>query len=200
MHRRPLLELLARYAALHPDEEGCVERVRSLALAHPDCFERRCHPGHLTGSAWVLSADRRRFLLTHHRKLDRWLQLGGHADGDPDLAAVALREASEESGLGRFAFLDAGGAGPPLPIDLDVHAIPARAGEPSHDHHDLRYALVAQGGEARASGESHALRWFEMDALDSELAAIEADASLVRLGRKVRALLAAGSPVRERSA
>jgi 8-oxo-dGTP pyrophosphatase MutT (NUDIX family) len=200
VHRRPLLELLVRYAARHPDEGGCVERVRSLALAHPDCFERRCLPGHLTGSAWVLSADRRRFLLTHHRKLDRWLQLGGHADGDPDLAAVALREASEESGLDRFAFLAADGPAPPLPIDLDVHEIPARAGEPAHEHHDLRFALVAQGDEVRASDESHALRWFEMDALDTELAAIGADASLLRLGRKVRALLAAGSPARGRCA
>ena len=200
MHRRPLLELLARYGARHPAEGECVARVRSLVKSRPDCFERSCLPGHVTGSAWVVSSDRRRFLLTHHRKLDRWLQLGGHADGETDLATVALREAREESGLGPFAFLGAGRAGPPLPIDLDVHAIPSRPGEPAHEHHDVRFALVALGGEASASGESHALRWFAMESLDSELAAIGADQSLVRLGRKLRALLATGSLAREHSA
>jgi 8-oxo-dGTP pyrophosphatase MutT (NUDIX family) len=140
----------------------------------------------------VFSADRRRFLLTHHRKLDRWLQLGGHADGEPDVAAVALREAREESGLPGLAFLGPAGAGPhPFAIDLDVHAIPARGCEPAHEHHDVRFAFVASGGEARASRESHALRWFEMESLDSVLAALGADASLLRLGRKARALLAA---------
>jgi 8-oxo-dGTP pyrophosphatase MutT (NUDIX family) len=200
MHRRPLLELLARYRARFPQEGECVARIRSLVEAHPDCFERSCLPGHVTGSAWVLSPDGRRFLLTHHRKLDRWLQLGGHADGESDVAAVALREAGEESGLGSFSFLGEEGPGPPQPIDLDVHTIPSRPGEPAHEHHDLRFALVALGGKASASGESHALRWFEMESLDSELAAIGADESLVRLGRKVRALLAAGPLARERSA
>jgi len=197
VHRRPLLELLARYGARHPQEGGCVARVRSLVESRPDCFERSCLPGHLTGSAWVLSPDRRRFLLTHHRKLGRWLQLGGHADGESDLAAVALREAREESGLERLAFLgEAGGAGP-QPIDIDVHAIPARPGEPAHEHHDLRFALVALGGETRTSDESHALRWFDMASLPVELEAIGADPSLLRLGRKVRELLDAAAPARE---
>src|SRR5215470_13946429 len=167
MHRRPLLELLARYAELHPEERACVARVRALALSRPDCFLRSCQPGHLTGSAWILSPDHRRFLLTHHRKLDRWLQLGGHADGEPRLAAVALREAEEESGQGPFAFLavpDPSGA--PLPVDVDVHTIPARAGEPAHDHHDVRFVLVASGEAVRLSDESRALGWFEMAQLE----------------------------------
>jgi 8-oxo-dGTP pyrophosphatase MutT (NUDIX family) len=196
VHRRPLLDLLARYAASHPEEGACVARVRSLVESRPDCFERSCLPGHLTGSAWVLSADHRRFLLTHHRKLGRWLQLGGHADGEADVAAVALREASEESGLATLGFLGPCGANAPVPIDLDVHEIPARPGEPAHEHHDVRFALVAQGGAARASGESHEVRWFEMEALDRVLTGLGADASLVRLGRKARDLLARGAVAR----
>ena len=191
MHRRPLLALLDRYARLHPEEGECVARVRALVAARPECFLRRCLPGHVTGSAWILSPDRRRFLLTHHRKLDRWLQLGGHADGESDVAAVALREAEEESGLGPFALLTVGPPGtPPLPLDLDVHAIPARAGEPAHEHHDLRFALVAARDDVRLSDESHALRWFELAELETVLPALGADASLVRLGRKARALVA----------
>lgn len=188
MHRKPLLDLLARYHADHPDETACVARVRALVEAHPDCFLRTCVPGHVTASAWVLSPDGRRFLLTHHRKLGRWLQLGGHADGDPDVAAVALREAREESGLAELRFGFAADA--PVPIDLDVHAIPARGDEPRHDHHDVRFVLVAAPGQsAVASDESHALGWFEMDALED----VADDDSVLRLGRKVRRLLAAGA-------
>lgn len=199
MHRRPLLDLLGRYGAQHPEEAECVARIRSLVEARKDCFERGCLPGHVTGSAWVLSPDRCRFLLAHHRKLDRWLQLGGHADGEGDLSAVALREAREESGLDRFAFLGPAADGTPQAIDLDVHAIPARPGEPAHEHHDVRFALVALGGEVQVSRESHALRWFPMASLDSDLAAIGADESLLRLGRKVRERLAAGRLTREGS-
>ena len=99
MHRKPLLDLLARYRASHPDEAACADRIRALVETQRDCFERSCFPGHVTASAWLLSPDGRRFLLTHHRKLDQWLQPGGHADGDTDLPRVALREAREETGL-----------------------------------------------------------------------------------------------------
>ena len=211
MHRKPLLDLLAGYRAAHPDERACVDRVDALVRSQRDCFERSCVPGHITASAWLLSPDGKRFLLTHHRKLGRWLQLGGHADGDSDVAAVALREAREESGLADLRFATgpdswsrlsptaryAGGsrlsptaryAGPetPLPIDLDVHRIPARGDEPAHDHHDVRFVLVAAPGQTIfASDESTALEWFEMDALET----VADDESVLRLGRKVRRLL-----------
>jgi 8-oxo-dGTP pyrophosphatase MutT (NUDIX family) len=162
--------------------------VQRLVETRADCFERSCWAGHVTASAWVLSPDGRRFLLTHHRKLGRWLQLGGHADGDPDPAAAALREAREESGLVdlRFAFA----ADAPVPIDLDVHAIPARGAEPAHDHHDVRFVLVAAPGQTiAASDESNALEWFEMD----ELETVADDDSVLRLGLKVRRLLEAGA-------
>ena len=102
MHRRSLLDMLMLYEHFHPQEAAVTERIRSLVHQHVDCFERTCRPGHVTGSAWILSADRRRVLLTHHSKLDRWLQLGGHADGQADVAEVARREAQEESGMQRF--------------------------------------------------------------------------------------------------
>lgn len=188
MHRKPLLDLLARYGAAHPDEAPCVLRVQRLVEAHADCFERNCWAGHVTASAWLLSPDGRRFLLTHHRKLGRWLQLGGHTDGDPDPVAAALREAREESGLDDLRFAYAADA--PVPIDLDVHPIPARGAEPAHDHHDIRFVLVAAPGQTIAvSDESNALEWFEMDELEN----VADDDSVLRLGLEVRRLLRAGA-------
>jgi 8-oxo-dGTP pyrophosphatase MutT (NUDIX family) len=157
MHRRPLLATLAHYARRFPDEAGVVRRFAEFVQAHPDCFERACAPGHVTGSAWLVSADRRHVLLTHHRKLGRWLQLGGHADGDPDVARVALREAGEESGIAGLVLGDA------EPLDLDAHEIPARPGEPAHVHYDVRYLVVAPpGAVVTVSDESLALRWFAL--------------------------------------
>lgn len=160
--------MLACYRHAFPAEGDVVDRIVALVEAHADCFERTCRPGHITGAAWIVSADRRRCLLTHHRKLDRWLQLGGHADGQMQVEQVALREAREESGIKDFDIVPIAGA--LLPFDLDVHLIPARfdaAGrqiEDSHEHHDVRFLFIARGSEAlTVSDESHEVRWFTTD-------------------------------------
>jgi 8-oxo-dGTP pyrophosphatase MutT (NUDIX family) len=143
--------------------------------AHPDCCERSLAVGHLTGSAWLVSADGRRVLLTHHRKLGIWVQPGGHADGDGDLASVALREAEEESGL-RGLQID------PQVFDLDRHRIPARGTEPEHWHYDVRFVVRATAGEAFAVGdESHDLAWREIRDLPGEPGL---DASVRRMAGK----------------
>jgi len=181
MHRRLLLGLLERHLAQRPEDGDVVAQVSAFVRGHPDCFLRSCPEGHITGSAWILSADHRRVLLTHHRKLDRWLQLGGHSDGESDPRQVALREAQEESGLARFRFLPE--TVDPLPIDLDVHPIPAFGGEPAHLHLDVRFLLVADAGQKlRASAESKELRWFERE----RLADFVDEESLLRLERRAR--------------
>lgn len=203
MHREPLLHMLERYAAANPEEARCARRIESLVREREDCFERSCLPGHITASAWIVSPDHRECLLTHHRKLDRWLQLGGHADGDPDVLAVALREAREESGMQDFSHLIFEGtaagtleslADPspreriPMPLDIDVHSIPARGDEPQHEHHDIRYLLVAGPGQSLAiSDESHDLAWVTWDRLDT----VGGDESLLRMARKARPRFAA---------
>jgi 8-oxo-dGTP pyrophosphatase MutT (NUDIX family) len=123
--------------------------------------------------------------LVHHRKLERWLQPGGHADGDADIAGVAWREATEETGLGRLRLLMGGDA--LIPLDIDVHVIPARydaAGqllEEAHEHHDLRFLFVAlDESPIVASDESHAARWFTLDELATQIE----EESVLRMLRK----------------
>ncbi len=143
MHRAPVLALLRAHlvVAVSPHERAMTAATLAFVEAQADCLLRTCVPGHLTGSAWIVDRTRRRVLLTHHRKLDQWLQLGGHADGDPDLAAVALREAQEESGLRSVAVVT------PAIFDLDVHEIPARREDPAHLHYDLRFLIEADADE-----------------------------------------------------
>jgi len=151
--RRALLRLLDAFPAQEPGAEARVVQFRDFALAHEDCFERTCVPGHFTASAWLVDRTGQRILLTHHRKLGRWLQLGGHADGDNDLARVALREAEEESGLRDLQVERA-------IFDLDRHMIPARGADPDHWHYDVRFIVHATGSsDFSVSDESHALAW-----------------------------------------
>jgi 8-oxo-dGTP pyrophosphatase MutT (NUDIX family) len=187
MHRKPLLNLLDRYDARHPSEAVMTGRIRDLVVAHADCFDRTCRPGHITASAWITTPARDRFLLVHHRKLNRWLQPGGHADGQTDAADVAMREATEETGLPELRHAAEGADATPL--DLDVHIIPARydaAGnliEDAHEHHDVRFLIIAEGDlTPQVSDESHAVRWFTPE----ELQAATDEASVLRLWRKSR--------------
>ncbi len=159
MHRAAVLGLLRlhRERSLPGEEALAVVQTIAFVESHPDCLLRSCAPGHLTGSAWILSPDRRRTLLTLHTKLGKWLQLGGHADGDPDLLAVALREAREESGLSRLRAVD------PQIFDVDRHWIPAREGAPGHWHFDLRFLVEAEPSEPlAASHESRELSWVDV--------------------------------------
>lgn len=110
-------------------------------------------PGHVTASSWIISPCGAKVLLCYHRKLQRWLQLGGHVDGEADVAAAALREAQEESGILEFDFVTN------KVFDLDVHHIPARADEPPHLHFDIRFLLQARSDEIVCTPESLALQW-----------------------------------------
>ncbi|MGA5035664.1 NUDIX hydrolase [Streptomyces capoamus] len=144
--------------------------------AHPDGLWKACPAGHLTASALVVAPERGQVLLTLHRKLRMWLQMGGHCEpGDPTLAAAALREATEESGIAGLTPLPGG------PVRLDRHAIPA----PCHWHFDVQYAVLAPPGAVHEiSDESLDLRWYAYD----EVAGV-ADESVVRLLDATRARL-----------
>jgi 8-oxo-dGTP pyrophosphatase MutT (NUDIX family) len=147
--------LLTLDLADRPDEASCRQRMLELLDTREDCFRRDAFPAHFTGSALVVSADGSQVLLHHHRKLDCWLQFGGHCDGEENVLAVARREALEESGIDGLVVASA------RPFDLDIHEIPAHENEPGHFHYDVRYVLIApETATAQTSAESKELRWF----------------------------------------
>jgi 8-oxo-dGTP pyrophosphatase MutT (NUDIX family) len=173
--------LLSLDLSNRPDEVACRQRMIELLDSCPNCFRRDAFPAHFTGSAFVVSADGTRSLLHHHRKLDRWLQFGGHCDGEEDVLSVARREAYEESGIHGLVVASA------RPFDLDIHEIPAFGDEPVHLHYDVRYVLIApEQAESRTSPESKEVRWFTSE----EMKRWDLDQGLRRLIEKWQALLA----------
>jgi len=171
----PLAAALRAYRQRWPGEAGTVDGFLALLGDAADPFVRERLAGHFTASAWLVDADGARVLLTHHRKLGLWLQLGGHADGDRDLPRAALKEAREESGLPGLSIDDG-------IFDLDRHWIPGHGGVPAHWHYDVRYVVRAGSDEAFVvSEESHALAWRSIAELAGEAGA---DPSVRRMAGK----------------
>lgn len=164
------------FARRYPNDGDVCRRMLGLVRgALEPCSRAHFDPGHLTASACILSPAADAVLLVHHAKLDRWLQPGGHIEaGDASPLAAALREVYEECGLpGRSPL-----GGMVVPVDLDIHLIPARADDPEHAHFDVRYGFVADPAEPlAASAESHAVRWFPLTAL----AELDVDSSVMRM-------------------
>ncbi len=154
MKRKPLTVLLQAYVSSFPEEQEYKSRMLEFIEAHEDCFERALQPGHMTASGWLLNHHGSKALLMHHAKLGRWLQLGGHADGNPNLLEVALKEAREESGIEDIRALS------PAIFDIDIHLIPENPKEKAHYHYDVRFLLQVETSKAiQKNHESKELRW-----------------------------------------
>lgn len=156
MHRNPLLQLLENHQPFNPEETQFKLQMIEFVNQNPGCFERSLLIGHITGSAWIVDKSRQFTLLTHHRKLDKWFQTGGHCDGDSDVLNVAIKEAMEETGLTDIQAIS------PNIFDIDIHEIPERKGVPTHLHYDVRFLLEADMNEPLIiSSESSDLAWVE---------------------------------------
>jgi 8-oxo-dGTP pyrophosphatase MutT (NUDIX family) len=179
MWRSWLVNALTTYRHRYPEETTTIEAMMEFIMDEPGCFDRTTIKGHLTGSAWLVDPSHQSVLLTHHRKLNRWLQLGGHADGEGNLLAVALTEAREESGIDHVVPISA------EIFDVDIHPIPARGQDPEHLHYDVRFLVQAMHTQHVVSEESHDLAWVHADAIDT----YTTEPSMQRMSMKWRHLL-----------
>lgn len=159
MARTQLIQQLRSYQTPFVEEKEYVHRFLEL-LKSKDAFQRTHLPGHITGSTWIVNKKRDQTLLVHHAKLNKWVQPGGHADGDEKILQVALREAEEETGLKNLKTTE-------TIFDIDIHTIPARKDFPEHQHYDIRYLLEADINEPIVvSEESHAVKWISISKLE----------------------------------
>lgn len=174
-----MIKQLKNYNSIFAEEQIFVHQFLKL-LEHPDAFQRHHLPGHVTGSSWILDRSQQFVLLVHHGTLNKWLQPGGHADGEENVLNVALREAQEETGVQRFHILK------PEIFDLDIHPIPARAGFPDHLHFDIRFLFEADKSEkVIVSDESHDVAWMAIDSLEK---LTDNNPSIMRMARKTKSL------------
>lgn len=175
MEHQELIYLLENYNDQDAYQTQCREKIINFIIHNPNCLYRTCLEGHITASAWLLNIKKDKVLLTHHKKLNLWLQLGGHADGESNVREVALREAKEESGIDQIICLNH------QIFDLDIHHIPAYRLEPAHLHFDIRFLCQVDSDDKYVvSQESHDLGWFDLRSLLSE----NTEESIKRMARK----------------
>ncbi|MGB5111936.1 MAG: NUDIX domain-containing protein [Mycobacterium sp.] len=166
-----VIDALTRWDATDPEQDALRHAVLAFALARPDACLRSCEPGHITASALVLDHSGTHTLLTLHPRIGRWLQLGGHCEeSDSVIAAAALREATEESGIGGLRI-------DPEMVALHVHPLTCSLGLPTR-HLDLQFVVRAPAGaQVVRSDESLDLRWWPLDAIPRD------DPALVALAK-----------------
>jgi len=183
--RTGVLDLLANIEPANKQEKKSIQEIKKLISSHKNIFERECLEAHLTASALVVNPQTKMFLLHLHKKLKMWLQFGGHADGETDLAAVALKESTEETGLKDLEFF----SNKKVPLDIDLQIIPKYKEVAEHYHLDFRYLLFTQAIKVPTpdADESQKLRFFSLKEL--EQIKNKLDPALIRLAKKARKLI-----------
>lgn len=157
--RNNLITYLHNYSTTSEEEQFIPQFLELLKLDR--CFYRdHFNPGHITGSAILFNVTGDQILMNFHKGLNKWLNFGGHCDGDEDVLAVAIRETMEESGITSLKPITAD------IIDIDIHDIPTndKKGEPAHAHFDVRYVMQMTGEQDfQISDESLELKWMNFD-------------------------------------
>lgn len=178
--KQQLIHHISNYVAYDTTESAHKNALLELLNGTDHCFLRSDFPGHMVGGAWVISPDGTQVLMMHHKALDRWVQFGGHADGEINILNVATREAEEESGLTDLTLVS------PDIFDIDVHPIPenTKKNEPAHMHYELRYLFRANHMDFIANDESNGLKWFTV----AQAEAMDFPSSISRMITKWKAM------------
>lgn len=177
MHRNKILDLLKSYSRKYEVEKTLCERFILFVQNNENCFERALEEGHITASAFVINMEETHVLLVHHKKLQKWLQPGGHADGEKDVLSVAMKEVYEETGLEKIE--------PVMEniFDIDIHLIPKRKQEKEHYHYDVRFLLKSVGSDKYyLSDESNALSWIRIESIHN----YTTEPSILRMVEKLK--------------
>jgi ADP-ribose pyrophosphatase YjhB (NUDIX family) len=177
MTKPELIRMLSEYDTVDINEIIFKNQIIDFINKNEIFLGKRNMAGHITGSAWIVNYDRSRALLTQHKAINKWLQLGGHTEEGESVNAASIREATEESGLTSLKFLS------DRIFDTDVHRIPAKGEKPEHYHYDIRFIFEADDKEEiKISHESIDVRWVELNTIerfnDSE--------SIMRMKRKTK--------------
>ena len=172
-------KLLKKYIQMYPYEKAPKRALRFLKEGG-GVFSNNNWLGHFTGSAWIVNPKKNKVLLTHHKILNKWIQLGGHADGEQNLLNVAIREAKEESGINKFSVLDE------QVFDMDIHRVFGRKNEPSHLHYDVRFIFEANPKKENivVSSESFGVEWISID----KISKLNSEMSIERMIKKTQLL------------
>ncbi len=177
MTKSEVIRMLSEYTPVDGNEVIFKKQIIDFIINNEIFLGTRNIAGHLTGSAWIVNYDRSRALLTHHKAINKWLQLGGHTEEGESVKAASIREATEESGLTLLKFLSDG------IFDIDVHRIPAKGEKPEHYHYDIRFIFEADDEEEiKISHESIDVRWVELETIEC----FNNSESIMRMKRKTK--------------
>lgn len=199
--RLRILEITRKMRPYNEAEKTDLEKIAEMVSLHPNIFSRECLAGHVTASALVINPETGMILLHKHKKFDRWLQFGGHADGETDPGAVAYKEAVEETGLNDLKFLVQTASGWSalgheksaglLPTDAELQTIPAMGGVPEHYHLDFMFVLTTAATMIPKPDkqESQELRFYSFEELEKGKLAKDLGPGLKRLLIKAKKIL-----------
>ncbi|WKV10779.1 NUDIX hydrolase [Marivirga harenae] len=176
-----LMQILKQYNPNTEEERDYKYKMLQLFESKKEvAFTRQNIQAHFTASAWIIDSISRNILLLHHKKLNKWLQPGGHADGEIDLEQVSRKEAFEETGLKNLALAKHG------IFDIDIHEIPEFKGVPQHYHYDVRFAYFCNHEEkTKINSESNSFQWIEIGKVKD----LTNEPSIIRMVNKTRTLL-----------
>lgn len=191
-----LKALLRSCTPQNPQEKEDLQVMLQACELHPDVLSRSCEDGHFTASAWICDREHKRVLLVYHRIFDSWAWTGGHADGDPDLLRVALREAEEETGLREFQLLNtdvlSGDEKPPISLEILKVKAHRRRGlfVPAHLHYNLTWLLEADATTPLRikEDENSGVAWFLLDEVCAHCSEPQMQPIYAKLNSRLREL------------